>query len=67
MPYKVIQCPNCGMNQVTSAQVLKCKFCGKSRKLVSAKGELSVNIFATLATAQEAAQYVRELNRKKQK
>jgi len=56
----VIQCPHCGNYQATAAQVLQCKFCGKSRIIKGKKG-VTVNC-VTCETAQQASEMVRKLN-----
>lgn len=63
--YKVVCCPLCGMWLVTTAKILKCKYCGKSRKIkqVNEFG-LSVKCKAILSNGSDAAKVAAKMNAK---
>ncbi len=62
--YHVVQCPKCNKHQVTSAEILKCKYCNKSRKLRDPLGMPRLKIKATSYSPHEASLIVQKLNEK---
>ena len=62
MSYNIVQCPACGNYQATSAKVLKCKYCNKSKIIISKKGHQTVKIAASYDNPQDASRHVQEMN-----
>jgi transcription elongation factor Elf1 len=63
--YRIIRCPHCGQVQVTSALVLKCKYCNKSTTLKGADGHVRAVILGETADNSEAARMVQAVNEQK--
>lgn len=64
--YLVVQCPYCGMWQVTSAKILNCKYCRRTRKIKQERVfGLAVKCLYNTDNASEAARVAAEANGKK--
>lgn len=60
--FKTVKCPKCHQIQVTSAKILKCKYCGKQTKILKKKGR-DIVIYDERRTGTEASQFIQEFKR----
>lgn len=58
--FLILKCPKCGLRQVTSAKILKCKRCNKSTKIFQKKG-FGLIIYKDYDTGTEANKFVTKL------
>lgn len=66
MAIHVVRCPRCTQIQATAAQILQCKYCGRSSTIRSRRGHQRVAVLATANDAAQAVRLVQELNAQKE-